>query len=98
VTLFGILVACIMLALVARAFVQSYGQRPPAQPRTAEWSDDPRLLGVNEVAGVLESSAADVMELVERNAIPHLIVPGINRSNPEAYRFDRDEIDAWVIG
>jgi hypothetical protein len=30
VTLLGILVACIMFALVARAFVQTWGERPPA--------------------------------------------------------------------
>lgn len=97
-TLLGILVACIMLALIARAFVKSYGERPPEHPRIAEWPDDPRLLYVDEVAVVLESSPGHVMELVGRNAIPHLVVPGINRSNPDAYRFDREEIDAWVIG
>ena len=38
------------------------------------------------------------MGLVERNAIPFLVVEGFNRSNAERYRFDRDEIDDWVIG
>ena len=38
------------------------------------------------------------MGLVERSAIPFFVVEGLNRSNPERYRFDRDEIDDWVIG
>ena len=38
------------------------------------------------------------MELVERNAIPYLVVEGHNRSSAERYRFDRDEISDWVIG
>ena len=53
---------------------------------------------VDQVAAELESSSADVMGLVERSAIPFFVVEGHNRSNPERYRFDRDEIDDWVIG
>ncbi len=97
-TVLGVLVACIMFALVARALVQSYGERAPERPRIAEWPDDPRLLTVDQVAMTLESSSADVMGLVERNAIPYFVVAGFNRSNPDGYRFDRDEIDDWVIG
>lgn len=97
-TLLGLLVACIMFALLVRAFVQSYGERAPANPRPAEWPDDPRLLTVDEVAAELETSSRDVMELVERNAIPFFVVAGFPRSSTERYRFDRDEIDDWVIG
>ena len=97
-TLLGVLVACIMFALLARAFVQSYGERAPANPRLAEWPDDPRLLTVDQVAAELETTRAEVMGLVERNAIPFFVVEGFNRSNAERYRFDRDEIDDWVIG
>ena len=92
------LVACIMFALIARAFVQSYGERAPANPRLAEWPDDPRLLTVAQVATELNSSPAEVMELVERNAIPFFVVDGFGRFSPERYRFDRDEIAEWVIG
>jgi excisionase family DNA binding protein len=98
VTLLGVLVACIMFALLARAFVQSYGERAPANPRPAEWPDDPRLLTVDEVAAVLDTSPSEVMELVERNAIPFFVVAGFGRFSSERYRFDRDEIDDWVIG
>ena len=92
------LVACIMFALIARAFVQSYGERAPANPRLVEWPDDPRLLTVAQVATELDSSPAEVMELVERNAIPFFVVDGFGRFSPERYRFDRDEIADWVIG
>ena len=97
-TLLGVLVACIMFALVARAFVQSYGERAPANPRLAQWPDDPRLLTVEQVSAVLETTPGEVMELVERNAIPFFVVAGFSRFSAERYRFDRDEIDAWVIG
>jgi hypothetical protein len=98
VTLLGVLVACIMFALIARAFVQSYGERAPANPRRAEWPDDPRLLTVDQVAAELDTSPAEVMELVERNAIPFFVVDGFGRFSAERYRFDRDEIANWVIG
>lgn len=97
-TLLGVLVACIMFALIARAFVQSYGERAPANPRLADWPDDPRLLTVAEVAVELNTTPAEVMELVERNAIPFFVVEGFGRFTPERYRFDRDEIADWVIG
>lgn len=97
-TAFGILVACLMFALLVRTLAQSYGERPAVEPRLAQWPDDPRLLTVDEVAVELDSSATEVMELVERGAIPVLVVPGFHRSNPERYRFDRDEIADWVIG
>jgi hypothetical protein len=96
-TLLGILVACIMFALVVRAFAQSYGERREAA-RLVDWPDDPRLLSINEVAAELETTPEEVMHLIQRDAIPHLVVGGIDRSSPEAYRFDRDEIADWVIG
>ena len=96
-TLLGIFVATIMFALVVRAFAQSYGERREAA-RFVDWPDDPRLLDIGEVATELETTPEDVMHLVQRDAIPHLVVAGIDRSSPEAYRFDRDEISDWVIG
>jgi hypothetical protein len=97
VTLLGILVACIMFALVVRAFAQSYGQHR-GDVRLADWPDDPRLIDINEVASQLDTSPDEVMTLVIRDAIPHLVIAGADRSTPEAYRFDREEIDDWVIG
>jgi hypothetical protein len=97
VTLLGIFVATIMFALVVRAFAQSYGERR-SEARPVDWPDDPRLLNIDEVALELETTPAEVMRLVQRDAIPHLVVDGVDRSIPEAYRFDRDEIADWVIG
>jgi hypothetical protein len=97
VTLLGILVACVMFALIVRAFAQSYGQRP-TDARPVDWPDDPRLLDINEVASELETTPEEVLHLVQRDAIPHLVVAGMDRTSPDAYRFDRDEIADWVIG
>jgi hypothetical protein len=98
VTLLGILIATVMFALVVRAFAQSYGERRGVIQREVDWPDDPRLLDIGEVAAELETTPDEVMHLVVRDAIPHLVVAGIDRSSPEAYRFDRDEISDWVIG
>ena len=95
-TLLGILVACIMFALLIRAFAQSYGQHR-GDVRFADWPDDPRLIGVEEVAAILDTSPDEVMTLAIRDAIPHLVVRDADTSMPEAYRFDREEIDDWVI-
>ena len=86
-----------MFALVVRAFAQSYGERREAA-RIVDWPDDPRLLSINEVAAELETTPDEVLHLAQRDAIPHLVVSGIDRSSPDAYRFDRDEIADWVIG
>ena len=96
-TLLGILVACIMFALVVRAFAQSYGQHR-GESGCADWPDDPRLIGVDEVAVELNTSPDEVMTLVVRDAIPHLVDRRRRPLDPEAYRFDREEIADWVIG
>jgi excisionase family DNA binding protein len=91
VTVLGVLVACIMFALLARAFVQSYGERPPENPRIATDPEAEEWLHVDEVATLLAADTGEVMNLVERGSIPFYVVPGLNR-------FRRDEIDGWVIG
>jgi excisionase family DNA binding protein len=45
------------------------------------------LLTVGEVAELLETAEDDVMNLVERGGIPFHVVAGLNRSNPDTYRF-----------
>ncbi len=97
-TLLGILVACIMFALLIRVLVQTYGERAPEKPRIAIDPESEYWLTLGEVAVLLETAEDDVMNLVERGGIPFYAVAGGNRSNPETYRFDRDEIDGWVIG
>jgi excisionase family DNA binding protein len=98
VTLLGILVACIMFAVLVRVLVQTYGERPPEKPRIAIDPESEYWLTTAEVAVLLETAEDDVMNLVERGGIPFYAVAGGNRSNPDTYRFDRVEIDDWVIG
>lgn len=63
---------------------------PPADGH--EW------LTVQEVATLLELPPSEVIELVERDAIPFWLVRGGRLSEPEHLRFRRDEIDEWTIG
>jgi excisionase family DNA binding protein len=69
--------------------------RTPARvvtdPVGEEW------LTVDELAALLEIGPGEVVDLVERGAIPYFVLPG-TRSRAAAYRFRRDEIDAWQIG
>jgi excisionase family DNA binding protein len=71
-------------------------QRSPArtvmEPFGEEW------LTVSQVASVLDVPEADVIGLVERDAIPFYVIAGGSRAHPADYRFRRDEIDAWTIG
>ena len=64
--------------------------RPP--PTGHEW------LTVQQVATLLELPPSEVVELVDRDAIPFYLVRGGRLSEPEYLRFRRDEIDAWTIG
>ena len=87
-----------MFIVVVGVFVRAYGERPPERVRFAEDPADESWLGIAEVAELLETGTANVMVLVNRGAIPFFVVADVNRSDPDAYRFRRDEIDAWVIG
>jgi hypothetical protein len=60
--------------------------------------DDPQWLDVQQVATVLELPPTEVVELVDRDAIPFYVVRGGTLSDPAYLRFRRDEIDAWIIG
>ena len=63
---------------------------PPADGQ--EW------LTVEQVATLLELPPPEIVELVERDAIPFFVVRGGTLSRPEYLRFRRDEIDAWIVG
>jgi hypothetical protein len=60
--------------------------------------EDEGWLTVGELAVELDVRPAEVMALVERRAVPFFVISGGNRADPQAYRFRRDEIDAWTIG
>jgi excisionase family DNA binding protein len=66
--------------------------------RVASDPYDEHWMSVSEVAAALETSEEDVLDLVDRRAIPFFVVPGARRPDPAAYRFRRDEIDNWTIG
>jgi hypothetical protein len=51
-----------------------------------------------EVAEMLDVPEADVLTLVERDAIPYYVLSTGGRGRPSEYRFRRHEIEAWTIG
>ena len=71
-------------------------QRGPV--RTVTDPEDERWMTVGQVAQMLDVPEADVMTLVDRDAVPHFQLPGGDRSQPQDYRFRRDEIEAWIVG
>jgi excisionase family DNA binding protein len=77
-------------------------QRAPARIAPEPVGDDPvgddEWLTVDEVAELLEVRRTEVVELVERDAIPYFVISGGNPAQPSHLRFRRDEIDAWTIG
>jgi excisionase family DNA binding protein len=84
--------ACVIVFTGAFSGTRSEPMRVAADPYDERW------LSVSEVAGVLELSEEEVLDLVDRRAIPFFVAPGARRPSPEAYRFRREEIDDWTIG
>jgi len=92
----GIAVAAFVACIVVFTGAFSGTRREPM--RVAADPDDERWMTVPEVASVLEIGEDEVMDLVDRRAIPFFVVPGARRPSPEAFRFRRDEIEDWTIG
>ena len=61
-------------------------------PENDEW------MTTDQLAEELQVRPAEIMNLVERRAIPCFLIAGESRFEPASYRFQRDEIDAWTIG
>ncbi len=91
-------IACAALILLVRWFATGLGQPPRRDVRTVGESEAAELLTVEDLVAILDSSVADVMLLIERDAIPFYVRPGEHRTSPAAYRFKPSEIDAWTIG
>ena len=93
-----LLISCLMLILLVREFARSVGIRRKqnvrvvVDPQGAEW------MTIDEVAARLESTPGEILNLIERDAIPFYVDAVLERSTPGAYRFNRAEIDDWVIG
>ena len=51
-----------------------------------------------EVAALLDVSTSEIGALVERGDIPFFLIRGGELSNPDYWRFKRDEIERWTIG
>jgi excisionase family DNA binding protein len=85
--------AAVVLVLTgAGRRLQRAPARTVADPAGDEW------LTVDQVAELLAVRRAEVVELVERDAIPYFVISGGNPAQPSHLRFRRDEIDAWTIG
>jgi excisionase family DNA binding protein len=95
IVLAGVAVAAFALVVLALVGAADRLQRGPARvvadPGGDEW------MTVDQVAQMLGVPEADVVTLVDRDAIPYFILSGGNRSRPTDYRFRRDELEAWVI-
>ena len=101
-----------VVAFAATVFVLAGigGRTRPQQPRTVLLPDDQpegngtppaaghEWLTVQQVATMLELPPSEVIELVDRDAIPFYLVRGGRLSEPEYLRFRRDEIEEWTIG
>jgi hypothetical protein len=92
----GIAVAAFAATVFVLARAGGHLSRSPtrrvANPVGEEWMTPSR------VAEMLDVHEADVLALVERDAIPYYVVSEGDRKGPPEYRFRRPEIDAWTIG
>ena len=92
------LVACVMFILVARELARTYGPRRRQNVRVVVDPEGDEWLTLDEVAALLDSTQAQILNLIERDAIPFYVDAVTPQNDPSAYRFKRAEIDAWVIG
>jgi hypothetical protein len=95
-TLILLAISCLMLILLVRTLVRPASR--PARVRTVVEPEGEGWLGLEELAAQLDTRPAEILALVERDAIPFWVRPGSGRDDPRSYWFRRDEIDAWTIG
>jgi hypothetical protein len=96
VVIAGIAVIAFAMTVLVLSGAGRHLGRAPA--RTALDPESDAWMTIGELATMLDTPEADVMTLVDREAVPYFIVPRGNRANPADYRFRRDEIDAWIVG
>lgn len=92
------LIACLMFILVARELARTYGPRREQNVRVVVDPEGDEWLTLDEVATHLASTPAQILNLIERDAIPFYVDAVRPQNDPGAYRFKRSEIDDWVIG
>jgi hypothetical protein len=93
-----LLISCLMIILLVREFARSVGTRRKQNVRVVLDPQGEDWLTIDEVAARLESTRAEILNLIERDAIPFYVDAVLDRYEPGAYRFNRQEIDDWVIG
>ncbi|MGI9019949.1 MAG: helix-turn-helix domain-containing protein [Solirubrobacterales bacterium] len=93
-------VAVVAFAATVYVLAGIGGRTRPRQPRTVLFPDpeEEGWLTVQQVATVLELPPSEVVDLVDRDAIPFYLVRGGRLSEPQYLRFRRDEIEEWTIG
>jgi excisionase family DNA binding protein len=93
-------IAVMAFAATVLVLTRAGSHTRPQQVRTVllPEEDDEQWLTVQQVATLLELPPSEVVELVDRDAIPFYVIRGGTLSQPEYLRFKRDEIDAWTIG
>jgi excisionase family DNA binding protein len=103
-------VAVVAFAAVVYVLAGIGGRTHPQRPRTillsehaGEGNGTPpaggeEWLTVQQVATLLELPPSEIVELVDRDAIPFYLVRGGRISEPEHLRFSRREIEDWTIG
>ena len=96
--LITILIATVMFALVVSELARRFGPRRRQNVRVVVDPLGDEWLTLDQVAALLETTPGEILNLVERDAIPFYVDAVTPQHAPEAYRFKRDEIDAWVIG
>ena len=87
-----------MLVLVVSTLARVGSRRSGGPERVAHDVSGAGWMGVDEVAALLETDPEEIINLVDRDAIPHCVGARPTRSTPVTYFFRRDEIDDWVVG
>ena len=93
-----ILISCSMFILVVREFARSVGTRRRQNVRIVVDPAGEEWLTIDEVAAHLKTTRGEILNLIERDSIPFYVDAVLDRREPGAYRFNREEIDDWVIG
>ncbi len=93
-----VLISVVMLGLVVSTLARAGSRRAASSARIAVDVGGEGWMSVDEVAALLETGSDEIVNLVDRDAIPHFVGARRLASDPTTYWFRRDEIDDWVIG
>jgi hypothetical protein len=96
-TLVLLLICCVMLILIVREFARTFGPRSRQNVRVVVDPSGEEWMTLTEVAARLDTTPGEILHLIERDAIPFYVDAVLNRREPGAYRFNRYEIDDWVV-